>query len=795
MAEYISGLLQKSYSTNENVTVNDRLHYNSWDMIKVNANIQEAEKGKDFKLIIDRLYSIATHFCQGGALSQYKKEGERWARELMNHYNKTEVLDQFIKEFNVQGDLGTTSSFAKAMQQTYNTINKVRALNTASGKRIQEQEIQEFERVMTGAVYTGLAVNVSWGSQKEQYSLLANKKNFLDVVNFLRNDIGNKSSFWQSFFTIHHPDKFWDSLNQMNLQNNTLLDAQATQRILQVYPSLAGGVRRNALGAVRTQLSVLSLLLGVGHFSWAVATERKDISSAIDWVKLAVAFTKTTLTLIQLDVFFGKIVTLIYGNGGRIVELVATNINNFSKFISNLVSKGKYLSNVVERQVVTKLFLATSNITRIIQICFVGLAVLSTALAAYSLYEAIVGGDIGDIVFAAINTLIASVALALTITGLIGIATGPLGIVVAVVGILVAIAQWIYGALKKPVIPPSPIVKYTNTYIRGSDLEYQKIGSYICRALTYREGNRVCAFDAKTMNTDWEKIAGIRDDNARTYSEAGALVTSSRTSKIYNFANIKDPKWNRISSFFAQGATQSIAGWKPADDLDRCQHAVESRDKFGRSAAIFLATTKTSGSAKVYLTAHLEDAPKHYHELQFGEWREDKLDVVAINDLDETIFLVVTTQHIYQIKGGVVTKVVSDFVGEPGAKVYAGIITAVALGPHVNLFYKLGHIDAPETGYHYHLTRDDDGNYTNMKLLRTFDKFRPNNSVVGYLFKKTAKLAARMDFIYFNGFNYARYGAIINNNGESSFSLYNGVEFKVPNTGFLYFYKNAFIPS
>ncbi|HHO0774356.1 TPA: hypothetical protein ACRTMT_003859, partial [Aeromonas hydrophila] len=205
MVEYVSGLLQNSYSKQTNVTVADRKLYNSWDMVKVNANIKQAEKGAQFKEIIDQLYSVATHYCQSGKLTAYKAGGESWARQLIEHYSKNEVLDELISSFKVQEYLGSGSSFEKAMWQVYNTINKVRALNISSGRRITEDELKKFERTMAGSVYSGFAMNMSWGHQSEKYTVLANRKNFDDVVTLLRNESGTQRTFWNSFFNQNSP--------------------------------------------------------------------------------------------------------------------------------------------------------------------------------------------------------------------------------------------------------------------------------------------------------------------------------------------------------------------------------------------------------------------------------------------------------------------------------------------------------------------------------------------------------------------------------------------------------------
>jgi hypothetical protein len=92
------------------------------------------------------------------------------------------VLDALISSFKVQEYVGSGSSFEKAMWKVYNTINKVRALNISSGRRIPEDELKKFERTMAGSVYSGFAMNMSWGHQSEKYTVLANRRNFGDVA-------------------------------------------------------------------------------------------------------------------------------------------------------------------------------------------------------------------------------------------------------------------------------------------------------------------------------------------------------------------------------------------------------------------------------------------------------------------------------------------------------------------------------------------------------------------------------------------------------------------------------------
>lgn len=542
---------------------------------------------------------------------------------------------------------------------------------------------------------------------------------------------------------------------------------------------------------------MFTLLLGIGHFTWSTATERDELGNPITLMGVGAALVDRALGLISLKILLDRVAMFIYGNGDRIIESVATTMEKFSQLLSNLSGKGKFLNNMLERQIVNKLFLTTSNITRVIQICFVGLAALGAALAAYDLYQAVLAGDIGDIVFSSINMLLATVALGVSIASFMGLSiAGPLGIIIAVVGILVAIAQWIYGLLKKPSISISPIAEYTRDYIRDRKLEYGNIGSYLCRATSFWNGSMVCEFDVKTMNTDWDKINHIVDRQPSIYTEAGALVTSSRNDRVYNFANIQSAAFGNTSTFFSTGAINTITGWQPDSDLRTCQHAVECQSINGRAAAIFLVIGSGSSYPRAFLTSNLEDAPRSSNELNLGmEWQEHPLDVVAINGLEDTMFLIFTTRHIYQVRDGVIRKIISDFVGEAGASLSSGSLYALALSTNINLIYRMRGIQTPDLQYHYLLTQDGNGDYSSMKLLRTINMMMASPCpIVGRFFKKTEELVARMDFIFHDGNSYARYGAILSDSDDAAMSLHNGVKFQVPDNGFGFFYKNAFIP-
>ena len=139
-------------------------------------------------------------------------------------------------------------------------------------------------------------MNMSWGHQSEKYTVLANRRNFDDVVTLLRNESGTQRTFWNSFFNQNSPDSFWNELNNMGLRTSTLQDGDARQRILQRYPALAGAAGSMAPTAfsgvapaafpIDSFLSVFTLLLGVGNFTWLTATDREEWSNPVPLMEL-----------------------------------------------------------------------------------------------------------------------------------------------------------------------------------------------------------------------------------------------------------------------------------------------------------------------------------------------------------------------------------------------------------------------------------------------------------------------------------------------------------------------------
>ena len=813
LAEYISGILQDGYRRNADTAAVHRDELNSWDMVKAGTEIDLAEKGEHFRSLMDRLYAIATHYCQESALSNYKTDDGHWAVELMALYNTEAKLAELISDFKVtRGE--SQAAFTETMHQVTNTISKVRALNASASTKIDEEELRNFERTLYGAVYSGMAMSMSWGSASKEYSVLWNRANYDTLVGYIQ-DAGacgseEQSEYWIAFFNKYSPEQFWSGLDNLHndLANYSMGDQAAYDIINKRFPPPVSSRSTDLF------LQSFAFLLALGHFTWATATDREDpADNPLSVVELGAAFVGTSIS-IAYDVVLSKLTKLLFGDETPLTDAIVNNLSKYGKYMNNLCTKGRFLINA-ERRVAENLFFGKTGISSIVEKCFVALAALGAALAAYNLAQAIVDGDVGTIVFAAINMFLAGAAFALSIAAMMGsILAGPLGIVIAVVGIVIAVAQWLYEAFHHEPPPPTPLETYGRQVIDPADLRHQDNGSFLCRARGYNTQTLVSEFNTKTMGTDWEHMSNTVEDRNRDYTQLGALVTSKRTGKIYNFANFQRPKWCNTSQFFDYGADKDIDDWIISSEFaGTCFHAVESVS-INSNAALFAAQGKYD-HVKLFKTADFDTKPDYDHniiEIDANQHREYALDIAAVDGLLETMFIVFTRSHIYQLKGNNTLEKVVEYYGDlPPSQTESGnygmfrMITSVVIDKAVHLFYSLLD-DDNETVFHYVLTRDENGDYTKFEMVET-QSFNASPSPLGFIVGSQYvehSSTARIDFFAAgagtgenSGSTYKRFGAMLEEyDGDkepSAIALHGGVEYTIPGNCYG-FYKNAFIP-
>ncbi|MBD2799326.1 hypothetical protein ID854_02320 [Xenorhabdus sp. M] len=794
MVMYISSILQNEYSKMEDVPVSDRIAYNSWDMIHQNSMIELAEKGADYKLISEKLYAISSSYCQDGVINPYKENASFWANELIKYYSDDIIIDSLISELKVQGEYDIyNSSFKKVIDVINNTINKVHILNTSSGNDIPEQVIQDFEYRLYGSVISGFSLSMNWGEQNTGNSVLWNRKNFDETVKILKYESKEQSSFWSDFFSRNLPEMFWNDLNSLGLKNYTIRDEDAYNKIISRYPELGSISRTNT----ESFLSTFSFILSVGHFAWATTTGREETTNPLPYISLGAAFIETTLNYSVATLLIAK-----YFVTTANIEIYETGFIAFSKFISSLCSEGRLINNV--SRVITKtIFSSTEKITEfVINTCFVGLSILTAALATYDLINAIANGDLADIIFSSINMIIAGSGLIYSIAVAIGVTSlGPIGIVIAIVGILVAVAQWIYELLKKPKPPISPIQQFTITIMKQNNYIHKDVGNFLCLVKGNHQGHFVCPFNTQTMNTDWINIPHLID-NANKYpnnatSSSHSMVTSERKRKVYNFSNMSSPTYCYFDDFFKTGTDKVIDKWLTPYDVTYCISAVESISMYKKESALFFASRGQQQRPSLYLTDGLECSPSKKFT-GINDFGDPINEIVGINNLSQCTFIVFTQKNIYQITDGNVKKVVENYHGGTmDNNTYPiNVHSVFVTGDIINVIYDI----YGDAKYYYHkiLQKDDNEEYNSYYLLNVLEKKSPYyNLSVGIQYPDDRSSFPRISYYTAGGDKYSRNGVINTsfNTMNSLINFYVGVNFTVPNNGFITFYKNAFLPN
>ncbi|MEL7466623.1 MAG: hypothetical protein AAFN79_21295 [Pseudomonadota bacterium] len=89
------------------------------------------------------------------------------------------------------------------------------------------------------------------------------------------------------------------------------------------------------------------------------------------------------------------------------------------------------------------------------------LAVFGLVLSAWFLYDAIQSGDVANIVFQALNAVVAlagAIALGFELASFA--MAGPVGLVIAAIGLIIAVVQLIYNLVNPPKPPKDPIQKF-----------------------------------------------------------------------------------------------------------------------------------------------------------------------------------------------------------------------------------------------------------------------------------------------------------------------------------------------
>ncbi|ELH5151578.1 hypothetical protein V9K20_003266 [Vibrio cholerae] len=791
MAEYVSSILQSANRTNTNLSFSQRLPSNTWDMAKANQSIDLIEKGFEFGIITDKLYSACLPFCQSEdakQLSRYVFQDSRWAHELKNHYEQNSVLESLISELRAEDD-GLTR-FTNAQKKIDGIINKIHILNRAAEyNRISNDELEELEQRMFGVMFSGVALSMRWGSSNESDSVLGRSDSFNEVVDYLRNAQVNgseeTSNFWNSFFdTTTKPTQFWSELAGMGLTNISLRDSITKQKIATKYPEL-GTSRGTVL------LNGFLLLLGISHFSWATVDE----DEAVKLTDLGVTFTQTGVSVLY-DTLVTRVAWKMVGNSNA---TSATYFSKFSQFVNKLRGTGNVFSNKVRIRA-EKLFNA-SRIGNIISKVAVALAAIAAVVAVWTLATAIAEGDTAGIVFASLN-------LVVSVLGLLAMAlawAAPVAVAIAIVGLLLFIAEWLYNLFKPTPPPPNPYLDFTNQVMRPAQLVLGLVGSFLCKT-SWGHGAKVSPFDITNMNYDWVNQPHI---DASPYYEPKALVTDRRDGykTIYNFADFQRARKGSVSNFFSQGTSTPINNWSPNYQFRSCSHAVQSIARYSTAAMFAVKVNTDYSNPRLFLSGSFDNCPEMISLQGIDYDRERILDIVAIDNQDYPNFIIFTNKHIYQWQHNenFLLKVVHGYDLDASER-DSSLINDVSAFPSGNgyvSFFLNTSLDSYEKIYHFLISENSSNRLFNVvEHIRTTKSMviegtsavSPFNGIAGIHIAdsnapRTYGLACAANVL-------SRFGTMrADQSNSAQFTCYNDVAFKLSQNVFYGFYKNAFIPA
>lgn len=795
LSEYISAMLQSAYRTDTSLTIAERLPSNTWDMVKANKAIDLAEKGEEFRRITDKLYIAAARMLTNNpgaeALRRYTYPDARWAHELKNYYEDNNNLERLIAEIKVEED--SLASLLNAKLKIDGIVNKISVLNAAAEHgHVSQGELEELEQRIFGLVFTGIAQSMTWGNVRDADSVLGRDGSFNDVVEYLCNTqyCGSEviSDHWNKFFSSTQPQAFWSTLSTLGLDDLSLRDPVAHQKILDRYPELAAPNR----GAESLFISGLALLLGISHFAWATANDRDEYTAAIDLIQLGVGFSSDGLTVLY-ESMLTQVARQMLGSSAGQTATSSANASKFSQFMNRLRTKGRIFNNK-ERLRAEKLFKG-NRIAKFIDKVTPWLAGIAVLAAVWGLGAAIASGE--GILFASLNLLVAT----LSFTAVIFAWAAPIAAAIAIFGLLLFIAEWIYNLFQPAPPPPNYVRDFTNNVMQPKQLILPQIGTFVCRT-SWGQGVKASPFNVTDMNYDWSTLPS---QTATSYTELKALITA-KNGNIYNFADIRNPRKGNARNFFSQGTPNSIPNWIiPYQFSGRCTHVAESVDSLGRTKAMFAASkTYDYVYPSLHLSDNLETPPSADVISGYDSEREIIYDIVGINDLDECTFIIFTRYHIYQFTPSRGLIRVSEWYNEDASQISNGGISQLsAFGDKNSIyFFYQTNLDDVSTVYHHVLKPDSSGLFNIMHLVRTTNSVMVEGTTPISTYNGFAGIHigsgsdARMVGVAASVNCLTRFGMMLGDiNGNEEFAGYNDVAFKLSNSVFQGFYKNAFIPA
>ncbi|MGI0120426.1 DUF5336 domain-containing protein, partial [Zooshikella sp. RANM57] len=489
---YVSQILQEEYAATDdinNYTPDDRKALNSWDMIKANAKYNTAKSTHDFNELMSQLYNLAidhaeepfSTYLPGSALKAYKDSNSsyHWGEQLYNHYNSEETIQAVIDDNKISDSSDDKLHVAEKFAKVQSISSKLRCL-AYTDSRLSIEQVDDLEGKYFGALILGMAQSIKIGAKSETHSLRNNRKIHIDTMNELLKPESATREFWQRFIN-EYGDGSVEIAHTLIFDQASSADTMGAvgpnfiARLKSQYPMFNEqglSAERSAMGTVHGEAALFQFLLGIalGHFIYTTVEDENpnvNIPELISFSSAVVDAGKGILYLVLVT----QIKNYFLGQLEGIAD-VGGPLSKAARFYLNFARNYKGVQRA-ETKIITQIFMK-SKIASIAERVSLVFGVAALGVAAYSLADAIINGDIAGIVFETINTLIGLGGVAFGVLALAGMSmAGPIALALAIVGGIVAIVQWLWEIFGPKHIPPSPLQNYTNQVVKPNGFFYQ----------------------------------------------------------------------------------------------------------------------------------------------------------------------------------------------------------------------------------------------------------------------------------------------------------------------------------
>jgi hypothetical protein len=321
---------------------------------------------------------------------------------------------------------------------------------------------QVVENALKGNV--DIANDLAKQSAEEQRKLLEKLVTSTDIGVGIMDVISDTIVFWQR----KNPNLTWrDYFTKGNIvedvQQALLSEDQPAAAAFKSWAEQAG--KQKAMG-------VLSGVVYAGAAAFLIYTLATQSGQPLTPKQVV---EDVNLGLVALAAAFkGVQKILTVGLGAKLLTWAGDQPKGFAAFAKNIATwfseDGAIAAETTFGKVVTGIF--GKNVSEFFS-ARLGpvLAVFGLVLSAWFLADAIMSGDVANIVFETLNSIVALVSVIAIGLELASFAwAGPVGLVIAAVGLIIAVVQLIYNLVNPPKPPPDPIEDFVSKELAPAGL-------------------------------------------------------------------------------------------------------------------------------------------------------------------------------------------------------------------------------------------------------------------------------------------------------------------------------------